>query len=126
MVWFLTPNVIAVYCHDKIFGFFAALLTSLVEVTPVPRTPTFVGGVAVLTGGAGTALTSHLLFLFFVSSPGSKKAEKIRLKKKGTSETPLWGCKKSRISYVRFVKRMLRRGQQGGKTKYDLRLRGRQ
>jgi len=28
-----------------------------------------VGGVAILTGGTGTALTSHLLFLFFGSSP---------------------------------------------------------
>jgi len=32
-------------------------------------TPPFVGGVAVLTGRTGPALTSHLLFLFFGSSP---------------------------------------------------------
>ena len=59
----------AVRSHDKIFGFLAANVTSLVEVTLGTRTPTFVGGVAVLTWGMDPALTSHLLFLFFGSSP---------------------------------------------------------
>ena len=41
---------------------------SIEEETSDPCAPTFTGGVAVLTGGAGAALTSHLLFLFFGSS----------------------------------------------------------
>ena len=41
---------------------------SIEEETTDPCAPTFTGGVAVFTGGAGAALTSHLLFLFFGSS----------------------------------------------------------
>lgn len=55
-------------------------MTSEVEVTLGPRAPTFVGGVAVLTGGMGPTLTSHLLFLFFGSSPD--KRMKSRLQKR--------------------------------------------
>ena len=57
------------FCHDKPFGFLAAEVTSLEAATLGARAPTFVGGVAVFTGGTGTALTSHLLLRFFGSSP---------------------------------------------------------
>ena len=61
--------------HDKTFAFLAALAAltaSLAKATPGPGTPTFVGGVAVLTG-AGAALMSHLLLRFLGSSPVKEK-----------------------------------------------------
>lgn len=52
--------------YDNTFAFLAA---SLAKVTPGPTAPTFVGGVAVFTAGAGAALMSHLLLRFRGSSP---------------------------------------------------------
>ena len=80
--------------YDNIFAFLAA---SLAKVTPGPTAPTFVGGVAVFTAGAGAgaALMSHLLLRFRGSSPVEGENKNLPHHKSATNaKSPLLAVKK--------------------------------